>query len=146
MTSNNLNDFFDSYAQALSIYDTKGMAVHYDWPCTFISNEKTTVFNEQSQLEGLFNQGISFYKHYGITDAQAELRHKRHLTDRICNVKLRWKYHNTDGHLLYDCDYEYLLKLDKHSKWKIEIAVSLNEKERMEEWLKVKEMHHLVIS
>lgn len=134
----NLNDFFDIYATALSNYDTKGMAFLYASPCIFISNEKSTVFSEPSQLEGLFNQGIGFYKQYGITNVVAELRSWRPITDKIIIAKLRWKYCDENNTLLYDCDYEYIIKADKHGKWKIEMAISINEKERMEAWLKNK--------
>lgn len=131
-----LNRHFDTYAAAISNYDTKGMAFHFAIPCTFLSVEKATAFNEASKLEGLFNQGIGFYKQFGITLAEAEIRHKRMIADNIAHVKVKWNYYNTDNTLLYNCDYEYILKANKHNNWEIEMAISINEKEQMEAWLK----------
>ncbi|OSZ78593.1 hypothetical protein CAP35_10180 [Chitinophagaceae bacterium IBVUCB1] len=131
-----INGHFDTYAAAITNYDTKGMGHHFAVPCTFLSAEKTTTFSEASKLEGLFNQGIGFYKQFGITKAVADVRHKRLVAANIAHVKLRWLYYNTHNTLLYHCDYEYILKANKHNRWEIEMAISINEKEQMEAWLK----------
>ncbi len=130
-----LNIHFDTYAAALTNYDTKGMAHHFAIPCTFLSTEKATAFNESSKLEGMFNQGIGFYKQFGITLAEAEIRNKRMITENIALVKVRWNYFNSNKDLLYNCDYEYILKAVKNKKWEIEMAISINEKQQMEIWL-----------
>ncbi len=44
-------------------------------------------------------------------------------------------YFDAENQFLYDCIYHYVIKLDKNNKWKIEMSVSVNEKERMNEWL-----------
>lgn len=130
-----LNTHFDTYASALTNYDTKGMAHHFAIPCTFLSAEKATAFNESSKLQGMFNQGIGFYKQFGITLAEAEIRNKRMITENIAHVKVRWNYFNNNKDLLYNCDYEYILKAVKNKKWEIEMAISINEKQQMETWL-----------
>lgn len=130
-----VNDFFESYAHALENYDTKLMARHYSIPCTFLSNEACTIFTDSSKLEGLFNQGTSFYKQFGITHARPEVWSKRLWTDKICKVRVNWQYFDKDNQPVYNCDYQYILKLDKHNTWKIELSVAVNEKERMDEWL-----------
>ncbi len=130
-----ISSFFEDYANALESFDSKAMAMHYAIPCTFLSDESAQVFTEASKLEGLFNQGISFYKQFGIANARPEVWSKRQWTDRIVKAKVNWKYYNADNQPVYDCDYQYILKLDKHDKWKIEVSVSVNEKERMEEWM-----------
>ncbi len=135
-TTFELTDFFESYAEALTNYDTKKMTLYYSLPCTFLSGEMATTFSEASKLEGLFNQGTGFYKQFGMVKAEAEVRHKRAITENIVQVKVRWKYSGADDAFFYDCDYEYLLKIDKHDDWKIEVVISINEKEQMEAWLK----------
>ena len=130
-----VNDFFESYANALEQYDTKLMALHYSVPCTFLSDDSVTVFSEASKLEGLFNQGTAFYRQYGIAHARPEVWSKRFWTDRIAKVKVSWHYYDANNQPIYSCDYQYILRLDKQDKWKIELSVSINEKERMEEWL-----------
>ena len=129
------NTFFETYADAMENFDTKLMAMHYALPCSFISDEATQVFTEASKLEGLFNQGMSFYKQFGIAHIRPDIWSKRSWTGRIVKVKLNWQYFDTKNQPAYNCDYNYILKLDKHDKWKIEVAVAINEKQRMEEWL-----------
>ncbi len=134
-----VNRIFESYAHALENADTKKMAFHYVLPCTFIDDENSAVFTDASKLEGLFNQGISFFRHYGIAHARPEIWSKRQWTNHIIKVKVNWRYYDKDNQFLYTCDYHYLLRLDKHGTWKIQVSVSVNEKERMEEWLKKKD-------
>lgn len=131
-----VNNFFESYATALENFDGKAMMMHYALPCTFLSDESVEVFKDASKLEGLFNQGISFYKQFGIAHARPELWGKRPYTKRITKVKVNWQYFDNNNNPVYNCDYQYILRLDKHDKWKIEVAIAVNEKERMEEWMK----------
>jgi len=134
-TFQKVNDFFESYAGALEHYDTKAMTHHYNIPCTFLSDESSTIFSEASKLEGLFNQGTSFYKQFGIAHARPEVWSKRFWTDRICKVKVNWQYFDKENKPIYNCDYQYIIRLDKTDNWKIEVSVAVNEKEKMEEWL-----------
>ena len=131
-----LNSFFDDYAKAFESFDTKLMSQHYAIPCTFLTDDSAQVFTEASKLEGLFNQGTTFYKQFGIAHARPEIWSKRQWSERIAKAKVNWKYYDAGNNPVYNCDYMYVLKLDKHNKWKIEVSVSVNEKERMEEWMK----------
>ena len=133
-----INSFFGSYATALEHYDTKGLAWHYMMPCTFLADDYQTVFTEPSLLEGFFNQGAAFYKQYGIIHARPTVWSKRPWTDKIAKAKVKWEYYDENNNALYSCDYQYVLKLDKNNDWKIILSVSINEKERMEEWLSSK--------
>ena len=129
-----INHFFENYAQALENYDSKSMSYMYHIPCTLLSDDATTLFNDAGKLEGFFNQGISFYRQFGITQVKNEIWAKREWTGRIMNVKVNWQYYDKNNNPIYNCDYHYVLKLDKNNQWKIILSTSANEKERMEEW------------
>ena len=129
-----IKHFLEIYAAAFLIYDTKQMAFLHNMPCTLVSDEKTSVFNDYSRLEGFFNLGAVFYRQFGIVKAIPEVWTRREWTERIANVKVNWQYHDRNDKLIYTCDYHYVLKADKHNSWKIILSVSVNEKERMEEW------------
>ena len=129
-----LVDFFETYAKALENYDTKGMAFLYNIPCTMLSDDATSFFNDAGKLEGFFNQGTGFYRQFGIANVEPHIWNKRPCTDRIVNVKVKWQYMDVFKKPIYDCDYHYTLKLDKNDRWKIILSVSVNEKEKMEEW------------
>jgi hypothetical protein len=49
-------------------------------------------------------------------------------------VKVTWHYKDGLGAPIYSCDYHYTMKMDKNNQWRIILSVSVNEKERMEEW------------
>jgi hypothetical protein len=130
----NINTFFEDYARALELYDTKGMSFLYNIPCMMLSDESTTLFNDAGRLEGFFNQGVSFYRQFGIAMVRPEVWNRRQMTDRITSVKVNWQYFDKNKEPIYNCDYYYVLKLDKNHMWKIIQSVSVNEKERMELW------------
>lgn len=130
-----INDFFERYAGALESFDTKFMTLHYSIPCTLLSDDSTTVFTEASKLEGLFNQGVGFYKQFGIVHARPQIWSKRPISERVAQVKITWQYYDALNQPVYNCDYFYILKLDKNDHLKIEMSVSINEKEQMDEWI-----------
>ncbi len=129
-----INDFFDTYARALELYDAKGMAFLYNIPCSMLSDDATSFFNDAGKLEGFFNQGSGFYRQFGIANVQPNVWSKRPYTDKIVSVKVNWQYMDVFRKPIYDCDYYYTLKLDKNNLWRIIQSVSVNERERMEEW------------
>jgi hypothetical protein len=129
-----VNSFFETYAKALEQYDTKGMAFLHNVPCTMISDDTTSQYNDVSKLEGFFNTGAAFYRQFGIAHVRPEVWTRRAWTNRIINVKVNWYYMDVFKNPIYDCENQYVLKLDKHSQWKIMLSVSVNEKEKIEEW------------
>ena len=129
-----INDFFEIYARALENYDSKGMAFLYNIPCTMLSDDATSIFNDAGKLEGFFNQGTGFYRQFGIANVRPQVWSWLHLTAKVVNVKVKWQYLDVFKKLIYECDYHYVLKADKNNQWKIILSVSVNEKERMEEW------------
>jgi len=131
----NVNIFFETYAKALEHYDTKGMAALYGIPCTMVSDDITSIFNDATKLEGFFNQGAGFYRQFGIAHVRHETWSRRNWTEKIINVKVNWQYFDVFKNPVYNCDYHYVLKLDKNNQWKIILSVSVNEKEKMEQWL-----------
>jgi hypothetical protein len=133
-TLHKVNDFFESYARSMEQFDSKAIANFYALPCIFINDDQSTAFTDASALEGMFNQGFTFYKQFGIANIRPEVWSKRAWTNRIVKVKVNWQYFDKDHMPVYDCEYQYILKLDKNNNLKIETAVALNEKQRIEEW------------
>ncbi len=132
--------FFESYSHALENFDSKLMTMHFMLPATMISDDNTTVFTEASVLEGMFNQAIGFYKQNGILHARPEVWSKHAVTERIMKVKVNWQYFDAQNKPLYNCDDHYILRLDKHDEWKIQVLISVNEKQHMEEWMAKKQL------
>ena len=131
-----VTNFFETYAAALERYDTKAMSYLYNIPCTMISDDATTMFNDAGRLEGFFNMGAGYYRQFGIVKARPDIWNRRHWSGKIINVKVNWQYFDSNDNPIYNCDYQYVMKLDKNNHWRIILSVSVNEKERMEEWRK----------
>lgn len=129
-----LKAFFEEYATALEHFDTKKLAYMYNIPCTMLSDDASTSFNDAGRLEGFFNQGASFYRQFGIAHVDHEIWSRREITPRIVNVRVNWRYYDALMQPIYNCDYHYIVKLDKNNRWRIYLSVSVNEKARMEEW------------
>lgn len=127
-----INHFFDHYAAALERKDTKFMANCYTLPCTFIADDSSLVYSTEAKLEGLINQSKRFYAVHGISNAIPDIRNKRAITNRIVRVTMIWNYVDAAGKTVYDCEYYYVLKLDENDEWKIEVAIPVNEKEKIE--------------
>ncbi len=131
-----INGFFEDYATALERHDSKYMANCYTLPCTFIADDSSLVYTTEAKLEGLINQSKRFYSVHGITGAVPDILSKRQVTSRIVRVNMRWNYIDKKGRTVYNCDYYYILKLDEEDHWKIEVAIPVNEKEKIEELTK----------
>ena len=129
-----VNNFFETFAHALENFDTKTMAYLYNMPCTLLSDDTTSIFTEPAKLEGFFNQGASAYKHFGVECVKHEIWSKHRWTEKMVLAKVKWSYFNSFGELIYNCDYQYVLKNDKSNQLKIIMSISLNEREKMEEW------------
>lgn len=127
-----INDLFDAYAEVFNKQDAKGMAQLYTMPCTLMSDEASSVYSEEAKLEGLIGQGKRFYKKHGITHAIPDVRHKNVFSAKIVQVKVNWIYYNKDNKPVYDCDYQYIIRKQANKDWKIEVAVSINEQERID--------------
>ena len=130
----NINTFFDIYAKALEIHDSKTIVFLHQIPCSMLSDDAYTIFTDAGKLEGFFNQGMAFYRQFGITNIRAEVWSNAEITKKIARAKVTWQYFDASHKLVYRCDYQYVLKADKHNNWRIVLSVSVNEKERMEEW------------
>ena len=133
-TAVTIQDFFDDYAAALEQFNAKKISAQYALPCLMISDDKTSAFTDATTLESLFVNGFSFLKQHGMVHARPDVLSRRQWTPLITKARVQWSYFGADKQPLYSCDYSYVLHQQKDT-WKIEVAVSVNEKERLEEWL-----------
>lgn len=131
-----INNFFESYANALEKGDIKLIVNHFQIPCTIISEDSSATFSEASRLEGLLGHSLRFFKQLGIAHIRTEVWTRHLWTDNVISTKVNWKYFDGLNQPIYNYDYQYVLKTDKNNKWKIILAVSLNEKEKLEELMK----------
>ena len=130
-----VQDFFEEYAAALEQFDAKKVRAYYTLPCLLASDDTSTAFTDATVLEALFIQGFSFLKQYGIVHCRPDVLSRREWSPRLTKARVQWHYFNAQNEPLYSCDYNYILHLQKDSAWKIEVSVSVNEKERLNAFL-----------
>lgn len=130
-----INDFFESYAQSLETFDSKRLAFLHNIPCSLLSDDATTFFNDSGRLEGFFNQGMSYYRQFGIAKVGVEVLSRINISEKIVKARVLWKYYDALQQPIYHCNYQYILKVDKHQHLKIVLSISVDEKEQMEAWL-----------
>lgn len=136
MTSlSELHEYFETYAGCIATGDARGIAHLFALPCMMASDDKSTAFTDANTIEALFLQGFSFLRKHGVVGALPDVRSRKAITSRIIQCNLTWKYHDIQNTVLYSCDYIYTLHHFPKEGWKIESALSINEKERMNEWL-----------
>lgn len=99
------------------------------------SDEGATVFTDVTKLESLFVQGYAFFRQQGIVHARPELLSRRRWTGALTKCKVQWSYFNASNELAYSCEYQYLVRQQPDGSWKIELAVSINERQQVEQWL-----------
>jgi hypothetical protein len=131
-----IHDFFDSYATALENGIIKQIVNHFHFPCTISSGDFINSFGDPSRLEGILAQSLRFFKQLGIVHIKAEVRSSQYWAEHVINAKVNWKYYDGINLHVYNYDYQYVLKADKNDRWKIILAISVNEKERVEELMK----------
>jgi hypothetical protein len=134
MSESSVINFFDTYAKALEQRDSKVLVSLHFLPCIMLSDDAQSTFSDVSKLEGFFNQGLLFYRQFGIETVRANLWSRVPLTEKIQRVKVNWQYFDKNMVPVYFCDYHYVIRLDKANHWRITLSVSINERERMEEW------------
>ena len=130
-----LQHFFEGYAECIDRNDARGIAQYFSVPCLMVSDDRSSAFTDLNAVEVLFLQGFSFLKKHGIVSAKPDVRNRRFITEKILQVAIQWSYFGADGHLLYACDYLYMLHHKEQAGWRIETSISVNEKERMEAFL-----------
>jgi hypothetical protein len=130
-----INDFFESYAQSLETFDSKRLAFLHNIPCSLLSDDSTTFFNDAGRLEGFFNQGMSYYRQFGIAKVSVEVLSRINISEKIVKARVLWKYYDASNQPIYQCNYQYIIKVDKHQHLKIVVSISVDEKEQMEAWL-----------
>ncbi|MCB9065733.1 MAG: hypothetical protein H6551_11405 [Chitinophagales bacterium] len=128
-----INDLFEYYANGVQKGDVKQIANCYALPCTILSDNLSAVYTTAAKLESVISQGKRFYKQVGIASVFADVLNKQQVTERIYRVKVHWQYYTATGNPVYDCDYYYLVRLNSEDNWKIEVAISIDEQDKVAE-------------
>ncbi len=130
-----LYDFFESYGHSLETFDAQRAASHYRLPCLLTSDDGATAFTDATKLEALFVQGYSFFRQQGIAHVRPDVLSRRPWTAGLTKCKVQWTYFKANNEKAYACEYQYIVRQQADGAWKIEVAVSVNERAQMEAWL-----------
>lgn len=126
-----LQAFFNQYGQALISFDANNIIDSYATPFLMMSDEQVNAFTDLDVLRNIFGQGATVYQAYGFAKAIPEVKAARSVSGSIIQATVHWRYLNTEGNLIYDCDYEYLLRTNEAKELKIHTTIAINEPEKL---------------
>jgi hypothetical protein len=130
ITTTQLDEFLHGYAEAMGAYDAERLAAMWGMPGTVPTDDSAGSLDSGapggSALAGapVVPRGLAWANHTLLEQAD--------LTERITRVRVRWHFAGTDGELLTDSDYEYVLRRDDDGIHAY-VAVSIDEQQKLAE-------------
>src|SRR5687767_2588398 len=86
---------------AVSSGDLAGVSKHYAFPAMIIIDGDAMLFNDPSEVEGLFSVGRERYISQGILSTRGELQEIEQLTEFTAAANVRWPGFDSAGHENY---------------------------------------------
>lgn len=112
----NIEPFFQRYANAYSNYDLSPLLELVSLPCMLLADENKTVFSEQQNLRQHFEQQFEQYRQIGVSRVSFRLQSQVRLSENLRFVSLYWYFHGKDDKVLFTCHTSYTLQ-SRHDSW-----------------------------
>ncbi|GAB2643422.1 hypothetical protein [Nocardia goodfellowii] len=129
-TRDEIEVFLDEYQKALSTFDAERSAAQWGTPGTIVSDDFVGSLDSTAEMAAGLAQSYPFYQRLGLAGVGHTLLEKTDLTERIVRLRVRWHFHDAQGALLTDSDYEYLLRRDDDGLHAY-VAVAIDEREKL---------------
>lgn len=127
-----VNAFLRSYAASLRTFDAETSAGLWGEPGMVISDEFAGVLDSREEMAAGLQQGYPRYQQLGLADIAHELLGCRAITDKLILADVRWLFYDSQGRLLTEGLYIYLLRRDRDGL-RAYTAVAVDEAERINE-------------
>jgi GAF domain-containing protein len=131
-TSAEIEAFLLEYEDALGSYDAERSASLWGMPGTVLTDDFAGSLDSRAELVAALSQAHPYYRSLGLARVTHTLLEQAELTERITRVRLRWHFHDADGGLLTDSDYEYVLRRDDDGIHAY-VGVSIDEQQKLAE-------------
>ncbi|MFI6040433.1 hypothetical protein ACIA8C_02300 [Nocardia sp. NPDC051321] len=130
-TRDEIEAFLVEYQESLSTFDAERAVTHWGMPGMILSDTFVGTLSSTTEMAAGLKQSYPFYQALGLASVGHTLLEQADLTARLTRIHVRWHFYDSDGALLTDGDYEYLLRRDDDGRLKAYVAVAIDEMEKL---------------
>jgi ketosteroid isomerase-like protein len=124
--------FFARYAELLSRFDAEAIADLYDYPCLMVSDAGVAVGMERAHAVDGVRGMAALYGPTGFRRAAPRVESAELLSDRLALVRVHWTYLAEADRPIYENRYVYLVRRADGGEWRVCVAASIDDAERLE--------------
>jgi hypothetical protein len=118
-----VQDYLDTFAQALTAGDGEAIADLWETPAFVIAADMVRTVDDRSEVADFFGGAREQYNKLGITGTRAEIVRLDAISDRLVNVTVRWPYLDAHGRETGGETSTYTLRRGDDGDWKMRVAV-----------------------
>jgi hypothetical protein len=134
MDRDQLEEFFVAYGRDLATARDDVIAAHFDEQVLFLSDDGAEVKANDDDFRRHVAAAADSYQGHGINEADPAVTRFDTAGARVGVAWVTWTYLRPSGDPLFEADYVYDVR-DNGTRLVIAVVVSINERERLEEYL-----------
>lgn len=112
-------DFLDEFARALTAGDTDALVALWETPGLVIMADAVSPMSDEAAVRKMFGGAKEMYAKYGITDTRADITHLQWIGERIALVEVRFPWLDAQGNEVNGESSTYTLRRDDDGKLKL---------------------------
>lgn len=119
--------FLDRFARALTAGDGRTVATLWETPALVLGDTMARMVGSPQEVETFFGGAKQQYNQRGITGTRGDIQRLQWLTDRICQVTVRWPYLNAANQEIGEESSTYILRRDDAGQLRIHATIMQGE-------------------
>jgi len=124
--SQNIEPFFQRYANAYSEYQLTPLLELVALPCMLLADDSKMVFSDQQSLRQYVEQQFEQYRHVGVSRVSFRLQSQVRLSENLRFVSVYWYFYGPDQQVLFTCHTSYTLQ-SHQDHWSIVAIITDDE-------------------
>lgn len=122
----NIEPFFQRYADAYSNYQLSPLLELVSLPCMLLADESKLMFSEPESLRQYFAQQFEQYRQVGVSRVSFRLQSQVRLSESLRFVSLYWYFYGKGDQVLFTCHTSYTLQ-SQQGDWQLVALVTDDE-------------------
>ena len=123
-----VQDYLDRYARALTAGDGETVASMWDVPAIVVGEDEAIVITELQQVSDFFGAAKPMYNARGIFTTRAELIDVDRISDNLVNCLVRWPHLDANEEEIGEESSSYTLRRGSDGHLKMRVVVMRGEK------------------
>ena len=124
--------FFSVYGHALARYDAEASVAMWGRPGLVLSDDFAAVMDDPAATAEAMASSFPLYQELGLSRVTPTDIAVQPLTEKLVQVRLTWRFDESDGSPLTTGDYLYVLR-DDEQELRVYVAIGFDEDERIAE-------------